>query len=155
MLTSELPGLPPDLVRRHLEGLPEATGYAVRVTPLRYRDRPHLSAWTDFEERTITLQVPDPFYPFGEVIPYGATRRPGSPSSSFRFIWLSEGITFREPCEVLRYLYLHEWMHWYLKEQLGRKSHAETACDRFALHNYRSASVTEDDARRALKRRRN
>jgi hypothetical protein len=154
MLTSELPELPPHIVRGHLEGLPEAAGYEVRVRPLRYHDRPHLSAWTDFEQRTITLQVPDPFYPFGEVIPYGATRRPGSRADAFRFIWLSEGITFREPCEVLRFLYLHEWMHYFLKERLGRKSHAETTCDRFALHNYQRSVVDEDDARRALRRRR-
>jgi hypothetical protein len=155
MLTSELSDLPADRVRGHLRGLPEAVGYAVRVAPLRYRDRPHLSAWTDFDQRAITLQVPQPFYPFGEVIPYAATRRPGTSSRSFRFIWLSEGITFREPCEVLRFLYLHEWMHWFLKERLGRKSHAETACDRFALRNYRRAVVTETEAHEALRRRRN
>ena len=64
-------------VRRALGGLPEAEGYALRVIPLRYRDRPHLSAWTDFDERSITLQVPDPFFPFGEVVPYAAVRRHG------------------------------------------------------------------------------
>jgi hypothetical protein len=155
MLSSQLPDLPPDVVRGYLRGLPEADGYEVRVTPLRYRDRPHLSAWTHFEERSITLQVPEPFVPFGEVIPYAAKRRPGTASESFRFIWLSEGITFREPCEVLRFLYLHEWMHWYLKERLGRKSHAETACDRFALRNYQRTTVTAADAHEALRRRRN
>jgi hypothetical protein len=43
-------------------------------------------------------------------------------------------------------------MHWYLKERLGRKSAAETACDRFALRNYRRRTVTEDDAQDALRR---
>lgn len=154
MLTSELPELPADAVRAHLRGLPEAHGYSILVKPLRYRERPHLSAWTDFDERSINLQVPEPFLPFGEVIPYAAKRRPGTASKAFRFVWLSEGITFREPCEVLRFLYLHEWMHWYLKEQLGRKSQAETACDRFALHNYRRTVVTEEQAQAALRRHR-
>jgi len=54
----------------------------------------------------------------------------------------------------LRFLYLHEWMHWYLKERRNRKSHAETACDRFALHNYRKRTVTLADADEALRRRR-
>jgi hypothetical protein len=54
---------------------------------------------------------------------------------------------------VLRFLYLHEWMHWYLRERLGKKSAAETACDRFALRNYRRRVVTEDDAQAALIRR--
>jgi hypothetical protein len=154
MLTSDLPDLPPETVMTHLAGLPLAPGYSLHITPLRYRDRPHLSAWTDFDDRSITLQVPEPFYPFGEVIPYAAKRRPGTASKSFRFIWLSEGITFREPCEVLRFLYLHEWMHWYLKECRGRKGHAETACDRFALRNYLQPVVTVEHAEAALVRNR-
>jgi ferritin len=55
---------------------------------------------------------------------------------------------------VLRFLYLHEWMHWYLKERRNRKSQAETACDRFALYNYRKRTVTLADADEALRRRR-
>lgn len=148
-ITSRLEDLPPAGVRMVLAGLPDARGYQVRVIPLRYRDRPHLSAWTDFEDRTITLQIPSPFFPFGEVVPYAARRRPGK---GIRFIWLTEGVTFRNPRDVLRFLYLHEWMHWYLKERLGRKSRAETACDRFALRNYRRRAVTEDDAEAALRR---
>ena len=76
-----------------LDGLP-ATDYTVRVIPLRYRTKPHMSAWTDFDARTITLQVPEPFLPFGEVVAYAARRRPGN---GMRFIWLTEGITFRDP----------------------------------------------------------
>lgn len=149
-ITSTVPELAPADVRRALAGLPRADGYALRVIPLRYRgDKPHLSAWTDFEEGTITIQIPEPFHAFGEIVPYGATRRPGT---GMRFIWLTEGITFRTPREVLRFLYLHEWMHWFLKEELGRKSKAETTCDRFALRNYRRRAVTADDARRALRR---
>ena len=147
---SSCPELPAERVRRALSGLPEAQRYAIEVKPLRYRQRPHLSAWTDFSERTITLQVPEPFLPFGEVVPYGAQRRPGK---GLKFIWLTEGVTFRTEREVLRFLYLHEWMHWYLREQLGKKSAAETACDRFALRNYRRRVVTADDADAALIRR--
>jgi hypothetical protein len=69
-----------------------------------------------------------------------------------RFIWLTEGVTFRTRREVLRFLYLHEWMHWYLKERLGRKAAAETACDRFALRNYRRRKVTVEHADAALAR---
>jgi hypothetical protein len=132
-----------------LAGLPDARGFEVVVRPLRYREKPHLAALTDFVDRTITLQVPEPFYPFGEVVAFGAKRRPGR---SLRFIWLTEGITFRTPREVLRFLYLHEWMHWYLHVHHGRGTSAETTCDRFALANYRQRSVTIDDACAALRR---
>jgi hypothetical protein len=148
-IASSLPELSPDRVRTILRGLPGARGYHIHVKPLRYRERPHLSAWTDFDERTITLQLPEPFHPFGEVVPYAAKRRPGK---GIRFIWLTEGVTFRTPRDVLRFLYLHEWMHWYLRERLGRKSAAETACDRFALRNYRRRTVTIADADEALRR---
>lgn len=148
-ITSTHDGLPADRVLRTLSGLPPADGYKVIVKPLRYRERPHLSAWTDFTARTITLQVPEPFFPFGEVVPYGAKRRAGR---RIRFIWLTEGVTFRTPREVLRFLYLHEWMHWYLRERLGKKSAAETTCDRFALRNYRRRGVGLADAERALRR---
>jgi hypothetical protein len=149
-ITSAVEGLAPERVSRLIAGLPAAPGYAVHVKRLRYRQRPHLSAWTDFDLRRITLQMPEPFLPFGEVIPYGAKRRPGG--GRLRFIWLTEGLTFRTPREVLRFLYCHEWMHWYLRERLGRKSSAETACDRFALRNFRRRVVTEVDADGALRR---
>lgn len=148
-ISSQVPGLAAADVRHMLSGLPDARGYQVVTRPLRYRSRPHLAAWTDFERRQITLQVPEPFVPFGEVVPYAARRRPGK---GLRFIWLSEGVTFRTPREVLRFLYLHEWMHWYLKEVLHRKSAAETACDRFALRNYRRRSVAPAAADAALQR---
>ena len=150
-LSSELDALSPDRVASILAGLPEADGYDLVVKPLRYRTRPHLAARTEFDTRMIVLQVPEPFLPFGEVIPYGAQRLPGG---RMRFVWLTEGLTFRAPWEVLRFLYCHEWMHWFLRERLGRKSAAETACDRFALWNYRRGEVTEQHAREALKRRR-
>lgn len=146
-ITSAFEPLPPDAVDRALRGLPVADGYDVHVKPLRYRERPHLSAWTDFGERVITLQVPDPFFPFGEVVPYAAKRRPGP---RMRFIWLTEGVTFRTPREVLRFLYCHEWMHvWGATKQGGRRV-GETACDRFALQNYRRRIVTVADAEASL-----
>ena len=132
-----------------LGGLPDSDGYRVLVKPLRYRARPHLAARTEFDTRRIVLQVPTPFLPFGEIVPYGAKRLPGK---RMRFIWLTEGVTFRGAREVLRFLYCHEWMHWYLREHLGRKSAAETACDRFALRNYLRPEVTLEDARMALRR---
>ncbi|MGH2529581.1 MAG: hypothetical protein ACRDH0_09655 [Actinomycetota bacterium] len=147
---SELPATPGPRAKAMLNGLPPANGYRVVVKPLRYREKPHLSAWTDFDFKEIVLQVPEPFFAFGEIVAYAAKRRPGK---GMRFIWLTEGVTFRTPREVLRYLYLHEWMHWYLHERLGRKSAAETACDRFALRNYRRRRVSPLDADAALARR--
>jgi hypothetical protein len=149
-LTSALPDLGAERARDMLAGLPGALGYQVVVKPLRYRTRPHLAAWTEFDERRITLQVPQPFLPFGEIVPYAARRLPGK---GLRFVWITEGVTFRHPRQVLRFLYLHEWMHWYLRERLGKRSAAETACDRFALWNYRRRTVTEADAQAALRRR--
>jgi hypothetical protein len=146
---SQLGGLSSPQARRMLDGLPNAVGYRVIVKPLRYRSRPHLAALTDFDTREIWLQVPEPFEPFGEVVPYGAKRRPGK---GLKFIWLTEGVTFRTRRQVIRFLYLHEWMHWYLRERLGKRSSAETTCDRFALWNYRRRVVTEGDAAAALRR---
>ena len=152
-IISLLPELPPDRVRSMLAGLPPSDGYPVFVKPLRWRSRPHLAAYTNFDDREIVLQVPKPFLPFGEIVPYAARRLPGR---GMRFVWLTEGITLRDEREVLRYLYMHEWMHWWLSEVLGRKGAAETACERFALSNYlREGEVTEADAREALKRKRN
>jgi len=151
-VTSELAGLSSARAADLLDGMPDAVGYRVVVKPLRYRTRPHLAARTEFDARRIVLQVPEPFLPFGEIVPYAARRVSGG--RRMRFVWLTEGLTFRGPREVLRFLYCHEWMHWFLRERLGRKSAAETACDRFALWNYRKPWVTEDDARAALKRNR-
>ncbi|MEX2275176.1 MAG: hypothetical protein WEA10_06395 [Actinomycetota bacterium] len=148
-IVSRHPDLTVAEIRRMLEGMPTPSEYTVIVKPFRYRTSPHLSALTDFDSREIVLQVPEPFLPFGEVVPYGAMRRQGR---GMRFIWLTEGVTFHTPRQVLRFLYCHEWMHWFLKERLGRKSSAETTCDRFALHNYQRRTVTEDDAMAALKR---
>jgi hypothetical protein len=148
-LRSTVDDLSADRARRMLAGLPDARGFEIFVKPLRYREKPHLAAMTDFLERSITLQVPEPFYPFGEIVAYGAKRRPGR---GLRFIWLTQGITFGTPREVLRFLYLHEWMHWYLHVHHGRGNSAETTCDRFALNNYRRRTVTIEDALVAMRR---
>jgi hypothetical protein len=147
---SKHPGIGDERTRAFLTGLPDADGYEIVVRPLRYRTRPHLAAYTEFDAKTITIQVPEPFLPFGEIVQYGAKRIAGK---GMRFVWLSEGLTFRTQREVVRFLYCHEWYHWYLKEVLGQRSAAETACDRFALRNYRRRLVTLDDARVALRRR--
>jgi hypothetical protein len=148
-IRSELADLTSAAARRALAGLPR-TEYDVVVKPLRYRTGPHLAALCDFDGRTITLQVPKPFRPFKEPVFYGARRRRGS---GMRFSWLSESVMFRSRRDVLRFLYLHEWMHWYLHEVLKKGSSAETACDRFALRNFRRQRVTTDDADVALLRR--
>lgn len=136
-------------VRRALSGLPR-TDYDVVVKPLRYRTAPHLAALCDFEGRTIVLQVPKPFRPFREVVFHGARRKRGR---RMNFTWLSENVSFRSRRDVLRFLYCHEWLHWYLHEELKKGSSAETACDRFALRNFRRQRVTAADADAALMRR--
>ena len=145
-----LPGLTTDGARRLLSGLPPCD-YEVLIKPLRYRTAPHLAALCDFDGRRITLQVPTPFLPFKEVVYHGARRKRGK---GMHFSWLSENVMFRSRRDVLRFLYCHEWLHWYLHEQLKKKSSAETACDRFALHNFRRPRVTVDDADLALSRSR-
>jgi hypothetical protein len=149
-LRSIHPDITVDRLRSYLKGLPDAAGYDVIVRPLRYRTRPHLAAYTEFDEHRITIQVPEPFLPFGEIVQYGAKRLAGK---GMRFVWLSEGLTFRTQREVVRFLYCHEWYHYFLKEELGQRSAAETACDRFALRNYRRRLVTTADARASLRRR--
>src|SRR6202140_849184 len=145
---SELTGYTDAEARLAVEGLPRCD-YEVVVKPLRYRTRPHLAARCEFEERRIVLQVPVPFRPFKEPVIFAARRKRGAGT---RFAWASETVLFRGRRDVLRFLYLHEWMHWYLHEVLGKRSAAETACDRFALRNFRRRSVSTSDADSALKR---
>ena len=148
-IRSELAGFSTAQARRALEGLPRCD-YEVVVRPLRHRWAPHLAARCEFEERRIVLQVPIPFKPFREPVIYAARRKRGE---GMRFAWASETVSFRGRRDVLRFLYCHEWLHWYLYEVLGKGSSAETACDRFALRNFRRRYVTTDDADAALKRR--
>ncbi|HEX9100241.1 MAG TPA: hypothetical protein VF956_12205 [Candidatus Dormibacteraeota bacterium] len=150
LIRSDLEGLSDAQARSALAGLPRAGDYEVVVKPLRYRSSPHLAARCEFEERRIVLQVPIPFRPFKEPVVYAARRKRGS---GIRFAWASETVSFRSPREVLRFLYCHEWMHWYLFEELKRRSAAETACDRFALRNFRRPRVSVADADAALRRR--
>ena len=148
VISSDLAGFSNADALRAVEGLPR-TDYAVVVKPLRYRTSPHLAARCEFEERRIVLQVPVPFRPFKEPVVFAARRKRGI---GMRFAWVSETVPFRSRRDVLRFLYLHEWMHWYLHEVLGKKSAAETACDRFALKNFRRRTVSTADADAALKR---
>jgi len=146
---SELSGLSSAQARKILEGLPRCD-YEVVVRPLRYRSGPHLAARCEFEERRIVLQVPVPWRAFKEPVIYAARRKRGA---GMRFAWASETVLFGSRRDVLRFLYCHEWMHWYLHEVLEKGSSAETACDRFALRNFRRRYVTTDDADAALRRR--
>ena len=148
VISSDLAGFSSSEARHAIEGLPR-TDYDVVVKPLRYRTAPHLAARCEFEERRIVLQVPMPFRPFKEPVIFAARRKRGV---GLRFSWVSETVPFRSRRDVLRFLYLHEWMHWYLHEVLGKKSAAETACDRFALRNFRRRTVSTADADVALKR---
>jgi hypothetical protein len=68
-----------------------------------------------------------------------------------QFSWVSENVAFRTRRDVLRFLYCHEWLHWYMREVRRWRSGAETACDRFALRNFRRRRVTVDDALDALR----
>lgn len=147
---SDLPGLTSAQARRVLGGLPRSD-YEIVIKPLRYRAGPHLAARCEFDERRIVLQVPVPWRAFKEPVIYAARRKRGV---GMRFAWASETVYFGSRRDVLRFLYCHEWMHWYLHEVLGKGASAETACDRFALRNFRRRYVTTDDADEALKRRR-
>jgi SAM-dependent methyltransferase len=121
----------PSRVASVLEGLPRAPGYEVVVKPLRWRKRPHVQAFCEFENKRIVIQVPVPFLPFNEDVPYRAKRIRQRGRWHFRWYW--RRLRFERPDELIRYLYLHEYYHWYLREVRDRRSGAETACDRFAL----------------------
>jgi hypothetical protein len=148
-IRSELAGFSDAQARSALEGLPRCD-YEVVIKPLRYRWHPHLAARCEFEDHRIVLQVPIPFRPFKEPVIFAARRKRGQ---GMRFAWASETVSFRGRRDILRFLYCHEWMHWYLHEVLAKRSAAETACDRFALRNFRRRVVTTQDADEALTRR--
>jgi len=150
MIYSELAEMSTAEARRALAGLPKCD-YDVVIKPLRYRTEPHLAALCDFDSRRIILQVPKPFHSFEERVYHGPRRKRGK---GMHFSWLSENVFFRSRRDVLRFLYCHEWLHWYLHEELKKASAAETACDRFALRNFRRQRVTTEDANLALLRRR-
>ena len=145
---SDLQGLKVADARRALSGLPSPGDYSVVIKPLRYRTRPHLSGLCEFDVARIIVRVPEPFHAFDEVVYVNARRKPGA---GMRFAWLSEKVRFRTRRDVLRFVYLHEWLHWYLREMLGKRAGAETACDRFALRNFRRRHVAVDDAEEAIR----
>lgn len=148
MVRSDLPGLKAADVRRALSGLPSPGDYRVVIKPLRYRTRPHLSGLCEFDVGRIIVRLPEPFRPFDEVVYVNARRKPGA---GMKFAWLSEKVPFRTRRDVLRFVYLHEWLHWYLREMLGKRAGAETACDRFALRNFRRRQVSVADALAAIR----
>jgi hypothetical protein len=59
------------------------------------------------------------------------------PGRRLKFRWYSVKVRMRTRRDVIRFLYCHEFYHWYLWEVRGEKSSAETACDRFALAHFR------------------
>ncbi|HVR88630.1 MAG TPA: hypothetical protein VHG53_03685 [Candidatus Limnocylindria bacterium] len=110
-------------VREVLRGLPTATGYRVSVKPLRYRTRPHLVAFTFWDSPEMLIQVPEPWEPFSELVDLGSR---GTPL-----------VHFRTRREVIRFLYLHEFCHWWLYLTHGWGTSAEVLCDRYAFANFR------------------
>lgn len=135
-------------VRWALSGLPSPGDYRIVVKPLRYRTRPSLSGLCEFDIGRIIVRVPEPFRAFDEHVYVRARRKPGA---AMRFAWISQKVRFRTRRDVLRFVYLHEWLHWYLREMQGRRSGAETACDRFALRNFRRRQVSVVDALEAIR----
>lgn len=129
---SVLPTHPPAKVRETLRGLPTATGYTVTVKPLRYRTGPHLQAFTYWTHPEIVIQIPEPFRPFREVVDLGSLGEPR--------------VLFRTRREVMRFLYLHEFCHWWLYLTHGWGAAAEVACDRYAYFNYRRRGVVRPPA---------
>src|SRR5438034_8746175 len=148
LIRSDLHGFKVADARRALAGLPSPGDYRVVIKALRYRTRPSLSGLCEFDLGRIIVRVPEPFRSFSELVYVSARRKPGA---GMKFAWLSEKVRFRNRRDVLRFVYLHEWLHWYLREMQGRRSGAETACDRFALRNFRRRSVTIDDALEAIR----
>jgi len=146
-IRSDLHGFKVADARRALVGLPTPGDYRVVIKPLRYRTRPSLSGLCEFDIGRIIVRIPEPFRPFDELVYFNARRKRGA---GMRFAWVAEKVRFRTRREVLRFVYCHEWLHWYLREVRGRRSGAETACDRFALRNFRRRQVTVDDALEAL-----
>jgi len=115
---SRVTGVDADKFRRWLADLPPPIGYAVSARPLRYRQAPHTAAFCWYDDRLIELQVPEPFRAWNEKVYVRARRKPGR---RLAFQWFSETIRFRSRREVLRFLYCHEFYHWYLREVRGKR----------------------------------
>jgi hypothetical protein len=138
-IDSTLDEFPPSRLQQILADLPTDSGYRLEVKPLRYRRGPHLQALCDWTNKVITVQVPEPFRPFRERVPYRAQRikTRAAYGNRFSFRWFYRDVLFRTKTEVIRFLYCHEYYHYYLHDVLGRNGAAETACDRFALEHFR------------------
>lgn len=150
-ILSRLAGFPARRIRAMLSDLPRAGGYRLVVKPLRYRTGPHLAGLCEYDARTITVQVPEPFRPFRQRIPYRAQRIKARAARGypFAFRWFYRDVLFRTKTDVIRFLYCHEYYHYYLHDMLGRKGAAETACDRFALKYFRRRTQGGFTPRRA------
>ncbi len=136
---STLPEYPPAKIREILRGLPTATGYTVSVKRLRWRSRPHLVAFTFWDSPEMLIQVPEPFRPFRELVDLGTRGVPLVP--------------FRNRREVIRFLYLHEFCHWWLYLTHGWGTSAEVLCDTYAYDNFRKRSVVAPPAWRRPRER--
>lgn len=138
-IVSTVKEFPPDRLEVILADLPTDSGYRLEVKPLRYRTKPHLQALCDWANKAIKVQAPEPFRPFRERVPYRARRikTRAAFGNAFTFHWFYRDVLFRTKTEVIRFLYCHEYYHYYLHDVLGRKGSAETVCDRFALENFR------------------
>ena len=123
-----------DALLPHPERLGLDAGSIPGRRPWRGDTAPHLGAFCWYEDGLIELLLPEPFTPWSERVYHRAHRKPGA---KLAFSWESRAIRFRTRREVIRFLYCHEFYHWYLREVRGRKSAAETACDRFALEHFR------------------
>ena len=117
----------PAEIRTVLRGLPTATGYTVTAKPLRYRSRPHLVAFTFWDSAEMLIQVPEPFRPFRELVDLGSRSYPLVP--------------FRTRRDVIRFLYLHEFCHWWLYLTHGWGTSAEVLCDTYAFENFRKRGL--------------
>jgi len=136
---SALPSHTPAEIRAVLRGLPTATGYTVTVKALRYRSRPHLVAFTFWDSREMLIQVPEPFRPFREMVDLGSRGYPLVP--------------FRTRRDVIRFLYLHEFCHWWLYLTHGWGTSAEVLCDTYAFDNFRKRGAVAPPAWRRPRER--
>ena len=84
-----------------LADLPPASGYRLELKPLRYRREPHLQALCDWSSKVITVQVPEPFRPFRDRVPYRAQRIKGRAGygNLFAFRWFYRDVLFRNKTE--------------------------------------------------------
>src|SRR2546426_10808228 len=130
-IQSNLAGFSVSRLRRVLADLPRAKGYRLTVKPLRYRTGPHLQAECDYETKTITVQVPEPFRSFRQRIPYRAKRIKSlrQRGHAFAFHWFYRKIRFRTNTVLIRFLYCLEYHHYYLYELFHKKGSAQTALD--------------------------